>query len=198
MTISDRDRRALSILAVAVLLVAVYWLMTSPSGSSTKVVQPVESAARLEKRLDTLRREAATVPAKEAILKQVSAELAQREKGLIQADTAAQAQARLVEILKEIAKNQQPPLDVRQIELGQVRAFGDSYGEVPVSITIDCRTDQLVNFMAFLSAQPELIATEEIRFGFANQKMKTMPVRLTISGMVPRRLVPEKKASTAF
>jgi len=36
---------------------------------------------------------------------------------------------------------------------------------VSVSVTATCRIDELVNFLAALSAQPELAATEEIRFG---------------------------------
>jgi hypothetical protein len=195
--LSERDRRALMVLGAGVALLLIYWLASGPSGS-VKVVQPVESADRAEKRLAILRRTAATVPGKEEIFKQVSVELSQREKGLIQADTAAQAQARLVEIIKEVAKNQQPPLEVGAVELGQARPFGVAYGEVAVSITVQCRTDQLVNFVAFLSAQPELISTEEIRLGLANEKLKSMPARLTISAMVPRRLVPDKKAGAGL
>lgn len=198
MTLQDRDRRALAALGTALVLGLIYWVVSSPSTGSAKVVPPVESAERAQRRLDILRRAAATVPGKEQVFKQVSAELAQREKGLIQADTAAQAQARLIEIVKEVAKNQQPPMEVGQVELGQARPFGDAYGEVPVSITFNCRTDQLVNFIAFLSAQPELISTEDIRFGLSNPKFKTIPVRITISALVPRRLVPEKKGNAAF
>ena len=72
------------------------------------------------------------------------------------------------------------------------RAYGDAYGQVTVSVTIDCRIDELVNYLAALSAQPEIVATEEIRFGTAHPKQKTMPVRLTVSGIVARSLVPDK------
>ena len=44
-------------------------------------------------------------PAKQEVLQRVSADLAEREKGLIQADTAAQAQAQLLQILRKIAKS---------------------------------------------------------------------------------------------
>jgi hypothetical protein len=60
-------------------------------------------------------------------------------------------------------------------------------------MTLECRIDELVNLLAALSEQPEIIATDEIRFGSANAKSKAMPVRLTVSGIVPRRLVPAKK-----
>ncbi|HLJ47770.1 MAG TPA: type II secretion system protein GspM [Bryobacteraceae bacterium] len=198
MTIGERDRRALMALGGAVALALIIWIGTSPSSSSVKVVAPVESPDQVEKRLDKLRQTAATVPAKEEIYKQVSHELAEREKGMILADTAAQAQARLLQIVRTVAQNQAPPLEVRQVELSQPKSFGDAYGEVAVSITVDCRTDQLVNFISFLSAQPELLSTEDIRFGLANMKQKSMPVRLTIAAIVPRKLIPEKKGGIAF
>jgi hypothetical protein len=198
MNLSERDRRALLLLAAGLAVFFIVYLATGSSGSGTQVVQPVQSVERVQKQLETLRKTAATLPARQEIHKKVAAELADREKGLIQADTAAQAQARLLQILREVAKNQNPQLDIRQTELGQARTFGDAYGQVPVSITLDCRTDQLVNFMAYLSAQRELIATEEIRFAPGNPKTKSIPIRLTVVGIVPRKLVPEKKASIAF
>lgn len=199
MTITDRERRLLSFLGVSVVLSAIYWFATSgPSSATPKVIAPVDSVDRAEKVLTELRKQAATIPGKEAVLKQVSTELATREKGLIKGDTAAQAQAQLVQILREVARNQSPPLDVRAVELGPVRNFGDAYGEVSVSVTLDCRIDQLVNYMAFLSAQPEIFATDEIRITASNPKLKTMPVRLSISGLVPRKLVPVKKGLSQF
>lgn len=198
MNLSDRDRRALIVLGAGLVVFLIVYYASGTGNSGPAAVQPVESVERVQKRLETLRKTAATLAARQEIHKRVSSELADREKGLIQADTAAQAQARLLQILREVAKNQSPPLEIRQTELGQVRSFGDAYGEVPVSITLDCRTDQLVNYMAYLSAQPELIATQEIRFAAGNAKTKAIPVRLTVTGIVPRRLVPAKKEMAAF
>ncbi len=197
MTISDRDRRALIILGAAVVLGGIYyWYSNSSSSSSSggaKISAPVDSVDRSEKRLAMLRKQAAMLPGKQAVLKQVSLELAEREKGLIPGDTAEQAQAQLLQIVKRVAQQQTPPLDVGQVELGRPRPFGTAYGQVSVSITLNCRIEELVNYLAALSAQPELTATEEIRFGSSHPKQKTMPIRLTISGLVVRRLVPERK-----
>jgi len=203
MTVTDRDRRALFILGGAVLLGGIYWYASSaPSSSSNagsaKISAPVDSVDRTQKRLAMLRRQAATLPGKQAVLKQVSLELAEREKGLIPGDTAEQAQAQLLQIVKRVAQQQTPPLEVGQVELGRPRAFGSAYGQVTVSITVTCRIEDLVNFLASLSAQPELTATEEIRFGTSHPKQKTMPVRLTISGLVARRLVPARKGLGEF
>ncbi len=163
-----------------------------------KISAPVDSIDRTQKRLAMLRRQAATLPGKEAVLQQVSLELAEREKGLIAGDTAEQAQAQLLQVIKRVAQQQVPPLDLGQVELGRPRPFGTAYGQVSVSITVTCRIDELVNFLAALSAQPELAATEEIRFGSSNAKQKTMTIRLTMSGLVARRLVPVRKGLGEF
>jgi len=199
-TVNDRDKRALSILGIAVVLFGVIYLLTGSSSSSgsTKIAAPVESIARDEKRIAILRSAMATVQGKETVLKQVSAELAEREKGLIPGDTAEQAQAQLLQILRRVSKAQFPPLDLRQSELGQPRSYGESYAKVTVSVSLDCRIDELLNLLASISSQPEIIATDEIRCGAANPKSKVMPVRLTVSGLVPRRLVPEKKGMSAL
>ena len=199
MILQDRDKRALTILAVVLPISAlIYFMSGSSSGSSSKVVAAVESVDRDERRIAVLRAAMATVDGKEAVLKQVSTELAEREKGLIPGDTAEQAQAQLLQIMRRIAKAQAPPLDLRQSELGQPRSYGEAYARVTVSVSLDCRIDELLNLLAALSAQPEIIATDEIRCGAANPKSKSMPVRLTVSGLVPRRLVPEKKGMPAL
>lgn len=199
MTLQARDKRALIMLGAAFVLALIFWLATGSSGgSSAKVVAPVESIDRSEKRIANLRKAMATLDGKEGVLKQASGELAEREKGLIPGDTAEQAQAQLLQILRRLAKAQTPPLDIRQSDLGQPRSYGDAYARVTVSVSLDCRIDEFVNFLAAVSAQPELISTDEIRAGAANPKSKVMPVRLTVSGLVPRRLVPEKKGMPAL
>jgi hypothetical protein len=64
---------------------------------------------------------------------------------------------------------------------------------VSVSISLECGIEQLVNFLAELGAQPELLATTDLRLGAAREKDKILPARLTVSGVVPRKLIPEKK-----
>jgi hypothetical protein len=196
MTNEQRDKRALMVLGAVAVLAFIYW-MAGSSSSSVKVSAPVESIDRVEKGLTNLRSRAAALPAKEVLLKQANAELAEREKGLISGDTADQAQAQLLQVLRRVAKAQTPPLEIRQVELGQPRSYGNAYGLVTVSVTVDCRIEELINLLSTLSAQPETIATDEIRFGMANAKQKTMPVRLTVSGIVAQRLAP-KKGTTQF
>jgi hypothetical protein len=192
MTLTERDRRALLVLGAALLLGLIYWMATSSSGGSggAKISAPVENIGHAEKQLANLRATAATLAGKETVLKQVSAELVEREKGLVPGDTAEQAQAQLLQVLRRVARMQTPPLEIRQVELGQPRSYGDAYGRVTVSVTIDCRIDELVNYLASVSGQQEIVATDEIRLGSSHPKQKNMPVRVTFSGVVAKRLVP--------
>ena len=193
MTLQTRDKRALVVLGVALVLALIVWMTSSSSSRATlKVAEPVDTIDRATKRLAAVKTAAATLDGKTVVMKQVSAELAEREKGLIPGGTADQAQAQLLQILDSVGKTQSPPLAIRQKELGQPRAYGDAYGQVTASVTIDCRIDELVNFLSALSARPEIIATDEIRFGTAHAMQKNMPVRLTVSGIVARALVPDK------
>jgi hypothetical protein len=201
MTLGDRDRRALIVLGVALLAGGlIYWLSnSSPSstGGSARTA-PVDSIDRAQKRLAQLRKQAATLPGKQAVLREASLELGAREKGLLPGDTAEQAQAQLLQVIRRVAAQQTPPLEMGQVELGRPRSYGSSYGLVSVSITLTCHIEELVNFLAALGAQPELTGTEEIRFGASHPKQKTMPVRLTVSGLVARRLIPREKGLPQF
>ena len=191
-----RDRRALAWLAVSALLGLVihFW---PANGSAATVVAPVGDPVTLaETRLARLRDAAATVPAKEAVFKKVSTDLALREKGIISADTAAQAQAQVIQIVRRLGTAENPPIEIRSTELTPVRPFGDSYGEASVAVQIECRIDQLVNLLAALQAAPQLVATTDLRVLSSNAKEKTVNVRLAVSGVVPRRLVPVKSTTS--
>ena len=192
MTLQPRDRRALALFVVAALIWFAadrLWTTDSTAGVVVPAGNPVTLA---ETRLTKLREAAATVASKEEILKQVAADLAPREKGMIATETAAQAQARLLQIVRGLGAAENPPVEIRGTELNPIRPLGDTYGEASVTVQIDCRMDQLVNLMAAVQSQPEWIATRDLRVLSANAREKTVSARLTVSGVVPRRLVPEK------
>ena len=144
MNISERDQKALKYLGGAILLASVIYFW--PAGTATEAAAGVVNATEvLEKRLGKSRTLLMEVPDKQAVLKQVQSDLAVREKGLLVADTAAQAQAQLFQILRRVGRAQGPPIEVRANEIGQARMFGDDYGEVSVSVSFECGIEQLVN-----------------------------------------------------
>jgi len=195
--VSDRDRRALILLTAALAVCAVIYF-AYPGGPATVTNSSTssESVVLAKQRLARLRQLAATVPAREAMLKQTSSDLAAREHGIIQADTAAQAQAALLEIARRLGKNEM--IDVRGGDFAAPRAFGD-YGLVYTTVTFDCHIEQLVNLLADFSQEPEIVVPSEQRISAAgNPKDKTMTVRMVLAGVVARKLVPEKKGLVGF
>jgi hypothetical protein len=191
-TLQQRDRRALLLLAIA--LVAIVVLRYAlPEEDKPPVVHVVDSIPAAEKRLARLRKMAAEAPGLEQAEKALAAQLARREQGMIQAETPAQAQAQLVTIMRRIAGAQQPPIEIRTPEVGQTRPLGNDYAEVIVPVAFTCRIDQLVNLLADITAQPEWLAASGLRITPGDAKQKTLNVRLTISAAGPRKLVPEKR-----
>jgi hypothetical protein len=191
MTLQPRDRRALAFLSLSILFGVVYWFW--PTDSSVRVVSSVTDPVSLaEKRLAKLRESAVAVPAKEAVFKKVSAELADREKAILQVDTIAQAQAQLLQIVRRLATTEAPGVEIRGSELGSARTLGDAYGEVSVAVNLECKIDALVNLLAAISNQPELISLTDVRVTSANSKEKTVGARLVLAAVVPKQLIPER------
>jgi hypothetical protein len=196
-TISQRDRRALVLLVVTLVAGAVLRFVFSDSPTVSVVSANVgqDSTALARQRLIRLRATAATVPAREAAMKQTSADLAVRERGIIQADTAPQAQAALLEVVRRIGKSDM--IDVRGGEFGAPKPFGD-YGLVYATVTFECHIEELVNFLADLSRAQELAVPSEERIVSLNQKDKTMNVRMVMAGVVAKKLIPVKKGLAGF
>jgi len=194
-SLSERDRRALVLMGVGVAVVAILRFGVYRDATSDKV-ESIGSIPIAEKRLARLRQAEVSGPAKRTILNRLSAELAAREKGMIQAPTAQQAQAHLLETIRRVGKNE--GVDVRGGDFREVRPLGQDYGNAAVSVNFECRIEQLVNFLAALTHESELVATDEVRVSSANVKEKTVRVRLTLAGVVPRALVPVKKGLSAF
>ena len=189
-------RMVLFVVPAAAIALIVRFVILSDAAPAARVVSSGRSAPLLEKQLAKYRQIAATVPAKETLLSQTDVELAQREKGVLVADTAPQAQARLLEIAKKVAKAE--GIDVRGGELGQLRTLGNDYGEASAVISFECHIEQFVNFMAGLSHEPELLAPADLRINTGNVKEKTINVRMTLGGMVPKRMIPERKGFSLF
>jgi hypothetical protein len=191
--VGNLNRRALLGLAVIVIIVLRFGVFADDEDA---VVAPAESVSAAELRLERLRRQASMLEGKEAELKRALEQLAAREKGMVTAETAAQAQAQLLETVHKVA--QQEGIDARGAEQLRVRPLADDYGEVSVTMSFTCTIEQLVNFLAALGNEPQLLATSDIRITPANAKQKTIGVRLGVSGVVPRKLVPEKKGVGSF
>jgi Type II secretion system (T2SS), protein M subtype b len=196
-TLTPGFRRTMAWTLVSGVLSLIWSYWPASTQPTVAVAASADSVSIAERQLAKVREAAATVPQKQETLKQVSGDLALREKGIIVADTAQQAQAQLIQILRKLGHDENPRVEMRSQEIGAVRASGDAYGEVFVTVQIECGIDQLVNILVGLASRPELIASNELRVTSSNAKDKTIGVRLTVSGIVPRKLVPGKKGAGA-
>jgi hypothetical protein len=178
-------------LAVAAVLSLTYYFWPEPS--TAVVAAPTASVEQAEKRLERLRQIVATTPGKVKLLETLSAQVTQRETPMLAGETAAQAQSQLLQLARKVS-----PFDLNQVDMGPVQNYGDYYGEALLTIGFDCTVDQLLNFLADLSARPELIATRDIQIRAGDAKQKILLVRMTLSGLIPRKLVPQKKGFSLF
>lgn len=160
----------------------------SPSGG---VVAAQQSVPLAEARLKRLREIAATLPAREQQFQQASGELQAREKGMLKAETGAQAQSQLQEKLHRIG--QLNGIDIRGMEDARVRPLGNDYGEAMVFVRFSCRIEQLVNLLAQLANEPEILATNQLQVTGSTTKDKMLQVRLGLSGVVSQKIAKEKK-----
>jgi hypothetical protein len=196
MSLTDREKR-LVILVVPALLVALILRFTlfsdaAPATSATGA----DTIALAQQRVQRLRQLKALVPGRETVVKQTAVDLTLREKGLIPGDTAAQAQAALLEAARRVGKTDQ--IEIRGGDFPAAKVFGD-YGMVFASITFECHVEQLVNFLADLGRQPELMVPSEERISTGGQpKQKMVNVRIVLAGVVAKKLIPEKKGLAAF
>jgi hypothetical protein len=192
---SDRDKRALVGFVVAVLVILILRNVFLADRQAA-VVKAGETVAQAEKRLAKVREVAAMVPGKQRVLTQVDGDLAAREKAIMDEDTAPEAQARLLVLARKVAAAE--GIEVRGGEFGQAKVFGSDYGEVFATVSFTCPIEKFVNFMAGISHEPELVGPSEIRINSQNAKEKTVTVRMTLGGLVAKKLVPEKKGFQAF
>jgi len=190
------NRRVLYIvLLVLSVLVVLRYTVFSDSGAPV-VAAREDSVPEAERRLEALRKVAATVPAEEALYKKAAAELSAREVGLLKADTEQQAQVALLDLVQNTARVNQ--VEIRGSQAFAEKVLNDDYGEVSVTVAFVCGMEQLVNLLAAIGNQPEILATNEIHISGGSDKNKNVQVRMVVSAAVPRKLLPEKKGQTGF
>jgi hypothetical protein len=194
MQVGSIDRRSIFALAggVAVLLLIRFVFLADPTPAAIAAVDTIPAA---EKRLEKVRQISATVQGKEELVKQAKAELAERETGVLKADTEAQAQTQLLELVQGIARSN--GIDARGMQEFRGIPISDDYGEIWTTITFSSSIEQLVNFLTVLGNQPQILATYDIHVSGGHDKKKVIQVRLSVSAIVAKKLIP-KRGAAAF
>lgn len=191
MTVGSLNRRHLILLVTGLAVIAILRFVVLADHTGSAVVAPTESVPLAERRLDRLRQMASTLDGEEQILKQAQAELATREAGMLKADTRPQAQAQLIDVVQAVAKAN--GIDSHGVERMADAVISSDYGEVTVEVAFTCGIEQLVNLLAALADDPRILSTSQIRVSGGTDKNKNVQVHLAVTGLVSRKLFPEKK-----
>lgn len=192
MNVGTLDKRTAIGLVAGVAAILIVRFVIMGGDSTTAVVTAADSIPKAEQRLQHVRDIAATVPGKQILHKQAGAIVDQLEKGIFKADTESQAQAQILEMVTNVAKAN--GVQIRGLDDQRSKPISNDYGEVTVTVSFACDVVQLVNFLAGLASQDQILATNGIRVTGGTDKKKILQVRLGVSGIVPRKLLaPEKK-----
>jgi Tfp pilus assembly protein PilO len=180
-SLSQRDRRALLILgaAVAVFLLLQFGVFPRTEGGGVSSA-PIDL---LERRLRRLQQLARQKPRAAAEAEAAARELAEMEKGLLKAATPALASAEMQQVVKELLTSQ--GIALQSSEFGPVKAAGEHYAQVPLTVVFTCGIEQWINWMTAVRNAPQILATEEMRLSLGDPKNKTVQVRMVVAGFIP-------------
>ena len=193
--LSQRDKRALLILGIALplWLLFYYGLQYVPSGGdSTAVVSSssIQAAERRLRRLQDLARQKTRV-AGEA--EAASKALADSEKGLLPGSTPALASAEMQQTMKSMLQAQ--GIAMQSSDFGAVKAAGEDYAQVPLTVSFTCGIEQWINLMAAIRNAPQVLATQEVRVSPGDTKNKAIQVRMVVAGYIPASIAATAKGA---
>ena len=190
LALADRDRRALKVLAIA-LVAAALWASRGavPFGS----VSQAEIEA-LEQRYLLARQEAERRPGLSRDVRSLARSLEVLEGRLLSSATPALAQAEMRSLLMQLleAAGVSSPVS----EFGTVETESAHYVGIPIDLEFVCRPEQFVRFMTSLANAHLILATRNVLLGVEGAAAKEVRVRVTVEGYLPRDSAPSHPPGT--
>lgn len=193
--LSQRDKRALIILAIALPLWLLFYfgLRLIPAvGDSTVVVSSssIQTAERRLRRLQELARQKTRVAAE---AEAASKALAGTEKGLLPGSTPALASAEMQQIMKNLLQAQ--GIAMTSSDFGAVKAAGEDYAQVPLTVNFTCGIEQWINLVAAIRNAPQVLSTQDVRVSPGDPKNKAVQVRMVVAGYIPASIAAAAKGA---
>ena len=188
MPVSDKDRRALLFLGIAVvlfLLLQTDLLFPSPDAAASESANIEREENKLLDAQTQVRQEPLLSSEYQA-LRKVEEVLEAR---LLTSETAALAQAEMRERVGELLEG--AGISMRASRFGTIETEGEDFAQVPLVVDFDCDITRFVNLLADIANAQELFSTRQITVSVGNQKTKSVRVELTVSGYLPISRTPE-------
>lgn len=187
MRLAPRDRRALIILAVAVVLFLVIDLGVLPLIESLQEARREVQVGELT--LRKYRRAAAGEGARQTSLADLQKRAATVESGMLESGTAALAVAEMQGLLKDLAAANQ--IELSATEFLPPKLLDANHTLVSTRFTVTANVERMVNFLTALEAAPKALAVGRLSVNaIPNSPEKRLNVTLVVSGVMR----PEKPA----
>jgi hypothetical protein len=191
--LQPRDRNALTVLAIGVLLILLFQYAVSPImdfAQKARTELPLK-----EKRLRKYRQMVSMVGAAETDWKALDQRLAEAQKGLLDSKTAPLASAELQDRVKQLLSRQ--GIEPRALNFMAVRTLppADSgYAAVPISLQFECPVDQVAGLVASLQSTGKMLAIEGLSIDAGPKhdpkSRKVVTVQMVIRGVMFAEPVP--------
>lgn len=189
--LSERDKRALRVLAAAVALVAAWQIGAVVPATSRGSTEP--SIEALEQRYLLARERFARQPAKRREARQLAQSVERLENRLLRSSTPALAQAEIRTLVSELLHSEGIDLERSSFEAAGSDA---PYVAIPLGLEFTCSIEQFIGFMVALSNAPPILATRDLEIAAARPEAKSIRVQLTVEGYLAERPAASAEGAT--
>jgi hypothetical protein len=181
MAVSGRDRRALLLGALALALWAVLRFAVFPAWDwwqQERTELPLRETALIK-----YRQALAASGVDRQTAESLENRLQESETGLLQGTTAALAAAEFQDWVRQTMSRH--GIEPRSSQFMALRPQPDGYAQVPVGLQLQCRLDQLVNFLSELRSGPKIVSVPRMQIQSAGDtEQRLLTVNLTVAGVM--------------
>lgn len=180
MQISQRDKTALTVAAVALAVFVLLQFLVFPVWDSWQ--QAPGSVAVEAKKLEKFREIAQTLRSRKAKVSAVEAKVREAEGGLLKNKTAPLASAELAELVQRLTAAR--AIDVRSSDFLPAKPLSPEYVQVPLALHFQCRLDQFVNLLKDMATNQKYLTVRWLAVQSGGAKDKTVTVSMQVAGVM--------------
>ena len=189
MNLSARDKRALTILTVAVVVFLLVDFGLLPLVD--RFAEARQTLAVRELALRKYRRSAASEAARQSSLSELQKRLATTEAAMLESQTAALAAAELQRTLKEVAAANQ--IELSGTEFLPAKPLDSEHTLISTRFAVSANMERLVNFLVALETGPKSLGVRSLTvYANTGNPEKKVNATLVLSGVMRAEKAPEK------
>lgn len=189
MNLSARDKRALTILTVAVVVFLLVDFGLLPLVD--RFAEARQTLAVRELALRKYRRSAASEAARQSSLSELQKRLATTEAAMLESQTAALAAAELQRTLKEVAAANQ--IELSGTEFLPAKPLDYEHTLISTRFAVSANMERLVNFLVALETGPKSLGVRSLTvYANTGNPEKKVNATLVLSGVMRAEKAPEK------